>query len=147
VTIPLLDTLFKLIGQLIGIKVNRNERRINAGIEFRETFLKELQGLYPQPTDWPKGTGIEPRLKKSFPALQTAVAKFRSFVSDKASFDDAWLWYHASTKRQLDESYLHYLDFTSTTNTSYGGQTVLPTNGRENFKRNVDRLLAFAAEV
>jgi hypothetical protein len=58
-----------------------------------------------------------------------------------------WLWYRAATKRPIDESYLHYLNITSTTVTSYGGGTVLPTNGKENFKRNVDRLLAFATDI
>lgn len=42
-------------------------------------------GAYPRPADWLKGTGIGFRLKKVFPALQTAVATLRPYVTDKAA--------------------------------------------------------------
>jgi hypothetical protein len=71
--IPLFDSLFKLLATLINSVSGRKERRIKAAAAFRETFLTELQRLYPLPADWPPGTGIEPRLKKVFPTLQSAV--------------------------------------------------------------------------
>ena len=41
-TIPLLDSLFKLVTTLINSVWGRKERRIKAAAAFRETFLKEL---------------------------------------------------------------------------------------------------------
>ena len=61
--IPLFDSLFKLLATLINSVWGRKERRIKAAATFREAFLRELHGLYPLPSDWPPGTGIEPRLK------------------------------------------------------------------------------------
>ena len=148
--VPLLDSLFKLITTLINSVWGRRERRIKAAAAFRETLLKELHGLYPLPSDWPQGTGIEPRLKKSFPALQGAVLTYRPFIlaSEQAAFDEAWLIYRTATKREIDtQSYTHYMNMTSTTISSFGGETVLPNDGKATFKRNVDRLLSFAADV
>lgn len=128
---------------------SRSTRRAEAGQAFRATFNQELTGLYPMPSNWPKATGIEPRLRTVFPALQSAVATFRPFVParDRAEFDEAWLNYHASTKRAIDQDYTHYMSMTSTSLNSFGGQTVIATNGKEQFKRNVDRLLSFAQHV
>jgi hypothetical protein len=112
--------------------------------------LKELQGLYPLPAAWPPTTGIEPRLKKVFPALQSAVATYRPFIpkSEQSAFDEAWLVYRTATKREIDtQSYTHYMNMTSTTVSSFGGETVLPNDGKATFKRNVDRLLSFAQDV
>jgi hypothetical protein len=39
------------------------------------------------------------------------------------------------------------MNMTSTTVSSFGGQTVLPNDGKATFKRNVDRLLSFAQDV
>jgi hypothetical protein len=149
-SVPLLDSLFKLVTTLINSVWGRKERRIKAASAFRETFLKELQGLYPLPADWPAGTGIEPRLKKVFPALQGAVSTYRPFVpkSEQAAFDEAWLIYRTATKREIDtQCYTHYMNMTSITVSSFGGETVLPNDGKATFKRNVDRLLLFAEDV
>lgn len=148
--LPLLDPFFKLVTTLFNSVWGRKERQIKAATAFRETFLKELQGLYPLPADWPSGTGIEPRLRRVFPALQGAVSTYRPFLpkSAQAAFDEAWLVYRTATKREIDtQSYTHYMNMTSTTVSSFGGQTVLPNNGKAAFKRNVDRLLSFAQDV
>jgi hypothetical protein len=148
--IPLLDSFFKLVTTLINSVWGRKERRIKAAATFRETFLKELQGLCPLSADWPATTGIEPRLRKVFPSLQGAVSTYRPFVpkSEQSAFDEAWLIYRTATKREIDtQSYTHYMNMTSTTVSSFGGQTVLPNHGKATFKRNVDRLLSFAQEV
>jgi hypothetical protein len=104
--IPLFDSLFKLLATLINSVSGRKERRIKAAAAFRETFLTELQRLYPLPADWPPGTGIEPRLKKVFPTLQSAVSTYRPFIpkSEQAAFDEAWLIYRTTTKREIDTS-------------------------------------------
>jgi|NGEPerStandDraft_6_1074524.scaffolds.fasta_scaffold82458_2 hypothetical protein len=148
--IPLLDSLFKLLTTLINSVWGRKKRRIKAATAFRETFLKELQGLYPLPADWPLTTGIEPRLKKVFPALQGAISTYRPFIpkSEQAAFDEAWLVYRTATKREIDtQSYTHYMNMTSTTVSSFGGETVIPNDGKATFKHNVDRLLSFAQDV
>jgi hypothetical protein len=149
-SIPLLDPFFKLLTTLINSIWGRKERRIRAAAAFRETFLKELQGLYPLPADWPPSTGIESRLKKVFPALQGAVSTYRPFIPkrEQAAFDEAWLSYRTATKREIDtQSYTHYMNMTSTTISSFGGETILSNDGKANFKRNVQRLLSFAKDV
>ncbi len=56
--------------------------------------------------------------------------------------------YRTGTKREIDtQSYTHYMNMTSTTISSFGGETILPNDGKANFKRNVDRLLSFAQGV
>lgn len=134
----------------INVLINKRERRIKAAITFREIFYKELQGLYPKPTNWPSGTGIEIRLRKSFPILQSAVVTFRPYIpkSKLSEFDEAWLWYRTATKREIDDqSYTHYMNFTTSSVSSFGGETHLKQNGKETFKRNVDRLLSFAPDT
>lgn len=139
---------FTLISAWVKRLLNRADRKAVAASAFREAFHRELQGLYPRPTEWPKGSGIEQRLKRVFPALQTAYANFRPYVKDKVAFDEAWRDYRCATKREVDDQcYLHYLNATSTTLNDFGGETVVRNDGRANFKRNVDRLLAFAQDV
>jgi hypothetical protein len=152
--VPIIETLATILARLIPSalkqRLGKLDRRANACIEFRNTFIKELTGLYPRPTNWPKGIGIEPTLKAKFPALQAAVAMFRPFVpdADRERFDQAWRDYRNDTKREIDhQSYTHYMDITSTSLNTFGGETVLPTDGKANFKRNVDRLLAFASDI
>jgi hypothetical protein len=149
-TIPLLDSFFKLLTTLINSVWGRKERRIKEAAAFRESFLRGLQGLYPLPSDWPPTTGIEPRLRKVFPVLQGAVSTYRPFIlkGDQIAFGDAWLIYKTATKREIDtQSYSHYMNITSVTVSSFGGETVLPNDGKATFKRNVDRLLSFAEDV
>jgi hypothetical protein len=68
----------------------------------------------------------------------------RRTLSQQAAFDEAWLIYRTATKREIDtQSYTHYMDMTSVTLSSFGGETVLPNDGKATFKRNVDRLLSF----
>jgi hypothetical protein len=139
---------FTILSAWIKRLINRADRRAAAAAVFRESFHRELQGLYPRPTEWPKGTGIEETLRRAFPALQTAYANFRPYVRDKSTFDEAWRDYRCGTKREVDDQcYLHYLNATTTTPNDFGGETVLVNDGRANFKRNVDRLLRFAQVV
>jgi hypothetical protein len=148
----LVGSFFKMLGHLIGIKVQRDELRIAAGIEFRNAFAKQLVGLYPSPSDWPKGTGIEHKLKAVYPALENAVTAFRPFVPkrERAKFDRAWLLFYSATKREGDHSYLHYLNFNSTwvsQDSGYSHEMSYKTDGKKNFKRNVKRVLSFAGDA
>jgi hypothetical protein len=140
---------FGLVAAIYRRWSQKQQRVAAACAEFRQTFHQELAGLYPRPSEWPRGTGIEPRLRKSFPGLQAAVATFRPFVPDhrKSAFDYAWLVYRTSTKREIDEQdYTHYMNFGSETTTETGWITRYKQNGRANFRRNVDRLLEFAGD-
>lgn len=139
-----------IVAAIYGRWSRKGDRRAGACAELRRTFHTELRGLYPRPSNWPKGTGIEQRLRQAFPALQAAVGTFRPYVpdGDKAAFDEAWLVYRTSTKREIDDQdYTHYMDFGSETVNAQGAVFRHRQNGRANFKRNVDRLLRFARDV
>src|ERR1039457_6316586 len=79
-----------------NIWINKREWRIKAAIAFREAFQQELVGLYPIPTQWPKGPGIEKRLEQIFPSLQTAVTVYEPFISKSKQprFANAWLVFY-----------------------------------------------------
>jgi hypothetical protein len=140
--------LLKLLHWLLGRSTKKQEVKVEAAAAFRGVVLHELAGLYPHCTQWPSINPLMHRLEAVFPALQTAVATYRPYVSDKAAYDQAWLWYRSATKREVDvQCYLHYMTGTSTTNNAHGGQTTIHEDGQANFKRNVDRLLSFATEV
>jgi hypothetical protein len=138
-----------VVSPIIGYFTKRSDRRRQAAVTFRETIIRELKGLYPIPTEWPKrGIDIDPRLRKVFPALQVAVSTYRPYVVDKEGFDDAWLIYRTDTKRDIDQqSYHHYMNFGSTSVNAFGGETTIKQDGKVNFKHNVDRLLSFAQDV
>jgi hypothetical protein len=140
----------RAVGPVLGLLTRRRDRRADACAALREAFHAELKGLYPRSTNWPKGTGIENRLKSAFPALQAAVANFRPYVPNRAKtrFDEAWRNYRCATKRDVDDqSYIHYMSMTSTEPNAFGGETTIPNDGKANFKRNVDRLLSFASDT
>jgi hypothetical protein len=99
--------------------------------------------------NWPKKLGVDSQLRNSFPALQTAAATFRAYVpiDKQGEFDKAWLLYYNAYKQDGTQSYHHYMNFSSSTVNTFGGISHTKQNGKENFKRNVDRLLAFAQDV
>ncbi len=67
---------------------------------------------------------------------------------DKEAFDIAWRDYRCSTKRDVDtQDYTHYMNFGSHSVNAMGGVTKMKQDGKANFKRNVDRLLAFAQDT
>jgi hypothetical protein len=144
-----ISPLAKMITAIINLFTGQKERRIKACAAFREVVYRELQGLYPLPSNWPKKLGVDPRLRNSFPALQTAVATFRAYVprDKQGEFDKAWLLYYNAYKQDGTQSYHHYMNFGSSTVNTFGGISHTKQNGKENFKRNVDRLLAFAQDV
>jgi hypothetical protein len=138
-----------LLGKLFpfaNIWINKRERRIKAAIAFRETFQRELRGLYPIPTEWPKAAGIERLLERAFPTLQTAVTTYEPFLSKfkQAQFAKAWLAYYNAYKRQGEQCYHHYVNFGTDTVNVAGGIIRTKQDGKKNFKRNVDHLLSFA---
>jgi hypothetical protein len=142
--------LGSIFGPLLNLFTRSRERRAVAAAEFRAVVLKELSGLYPEPAPWPDGSGIDRRLRAAFPALQAAVEQYRPYLSKKElkGFNDAWRWYRSAWKRPEDvQSYSHYMNGTSTSTGVHGGLEYLRPDGPANFKRNVERLLSFAADV
>jgi len=130
IIVPLVNHAFTLYRE------HRTARR-KAAQDFRDAFLSALNGLYPLAAHWPDD--IEAHLRGVFPILQTAVAQFRPCVlfRKRRAFGRAWSRYRSATGRPIDvQSYLHYMDFQSPDEP--------PTDGRANFRRNVDALLAFA---
>jgi len=114
---------------------DRRSNRIEASQKFRKCVLHELKGLYPLPTNWPGNLGIEPTLRSIFPQLQIAVTEFRPFIPwyCRKAFDRAWCSYRNDTGRDIDyQCYLHYVEHNDN------------PNPRDNFRRNVDKLLSFA---
>jgi hypothetical protein len=128
--------------------LDRRTRIIQAGNSFRANVLAELKGLYPIPSNWPAGTGIEPTLKGKFAALQMAVETYKPFLSKEkqTEFDAAWVTYFCALKGRREQTYHHYMNITSTSVNSFGGETVIPNDGKATFQRNVDRLLSFALD-
>lgn len=126
--------------------LDRRTRIIQAGNSFRANVLAELKGLYPIPSNWPAGTGIEPMLKGKFAALQMAVETYKPFLSKgkQAKFHEAWVTYFCALKGRREQTYHHYMNITSTSVNSFGGETVIPNDGKATFRRNVDRLLSFS---
>jgi hypothetical protein len=148
---PVIRTVAVLVtvgSAIFAVFVGKRARKAAAANAFREAVHKELQGLYPRPSNWPKGTGIIKVLEAAFPKLQVAVANFKPFVTDKEGFEAAWAAYRNDTTRDIDhQSYTQYMNIVSTLPNAHGGQTVLPNDGQAMFKRHVDKLLSFAPET
>jgi len=145
-----IDSLFKLVIRWIGIRADRDERRIAASIEFRNTFIEELQGLYPEPVNWPKAYGIDPVLKAKFAMLRSAVEKYEPFVADskRAAFKKAWREYSCGIDHDNTvQDYSHYMHFTTVDHNATGGLNEMRRNGKAAFQQNVDKLLSFATDI
>jgi hypothetical protein len=127
--------------RLADINVRREaNRRLIA------TFHRELADIYPTPINWPDD--IHNYLSSKFTTLQAVVGEFRHYlpVQEWEAFDSAWFNYYCSTGREVDkscQSYLHYMNFESTTN----DQEPQKQDGQKTFKHNVDQILKFAKKT
>ena len=150
--------LIGLVGVLIVALVNhrltfwreQEACRKNASQKFTNSILTTLSGLYPIPTDWPSnGTAIIDILKSKFPALQAAVAEFSPFVPwyKKWCFERAWRIYRLG-KDGLEIDSQYYWQYIAVIGTGIiNGKQITDDNRltyKSNFKKNVDRLLAYA---
>jgi hypothetical protein len=133
--IPFFTSLIAPVVNYVGGRLGgRSSRHAAACAAFRDAFATELQGLYPEPVQWPERYGIDGHLRSRFKA--------------RAAFDDAWLTYYSSLKRRNEESYDHY--YSSGGVSMEHGLIVArrePEDGKRYFKENVDRLLAFATAL
>ncbi len=141
--IEIAGTLIVLaIGAYLAGLNNRRNRFANASEKFRNTCLKELEGLYPTPAKWPdQDIHILAILKDKFPALEVAVTEFRCHLSwyNRRRFDNAWEQYHKE----------YYFDYIPISGTSIAkGESVYSYDYTKtyhtNFKHNVDNLLKYA---
>ncbi len=127
--------------RLADINVRREaNRRLIA------TFHRELADIYPTPVNWPDD--IHNYLSSKFTTLQAVVGEFRHYlpVQEWEAFDSAWFNYYCSTGREVDkscQSYLHYMNFESTTN----DQEPQKQDGQKTFKHNVAQILKFAKKT
>lgn len=120
----------------LAVSRDRRSARRSAAKDFRTSVLESLSGLYPLPTSWP--SDVDASLRQLFPGLQPTVASFRPYLPlwRRWAFDRAWKDYRCGTGRDIDlQNYHHYIAFQSN------------PEAKENFRRNVDRLLAFSNKL
>ena len=119
----------------------QKRRFISAADKFRDVILKELEGLYPIPSNWPTNAfHIGKVLTDKFGIISSAVESFRPHVPfyKRTSFDRAWFRYYnayadePAYNRKKEQSYDHYMDFQDN------------PNPKETFRKNVAALLKFA---
>lgn len=129
---------------------NFKSRRAAACSAFRSAVLTALNGLYPYPVNWPSdGMAIHQVLGAAFPALQAAVVEFRQNVPwyKRRCFDRAWRIYRLG-KDGRDIDYQDYWQYVPHSGEGIEqGRHYKHDNTRtykDNFKKNVDRLLRYA---
>jgi hypothetical protein len=143
-----------VIGALLGawiayrfsIKLADINVRREANRRLIAVFHRELADIYPTPVNWPED--IDNFLRSKFSILQAAVGEFRHYlpVQEWKDFDRAWFNYYCFTGRDVDkfcQSYLHYMNFTTTTS----DQKTTKNDGPKNLKDNVDYMLKFAKKT
>jgi len=143
-----------LVGALVGawiayrfsLKLADNNARREANRRLISAFHSELSDIYPTPVNWPNN--IDSFLKSKFSKLQAAVGEFRHYlpIQEWQAFDTAWFNYYCSTGRDVDkscQSYLHYMDFISTTS----DHKTTKNDGQKNLKDNVDNILIFTKKT
>ncbi len=141
-----------IVAYLAGLN-NRLNRLATASSNFRNVFLNELKGLYPIPSEWPKeAIAIDYRLRQVFPNLQVAVQEFKYFIPwyRRPLFNRAWYRYRLGKDgREIDQQCYHqYMPFSGTS--VINGNEIKDDNTimyKENFKKNVDRLLKYAKQT
>lgn len=134
---------------------SRLARLASAAAKFRDVIYSELKGLYPIPSDWPTDAfGIDRILRKAFPTLQAAVDEYRNFIPwyCRWSFDRAWKLYRMGPEgREIDnQDYSQYEEWVSTFISQATDNQITKDNTiiyKDNFKKNVDRLLKYAKQT
>lgn len=108
-----------------------------AAAKFRSAIITELTGLYPRFIEW-DGNTID-SLNASLPKIQSAVEEFRHFIApgDIKSFNKAWNNYY-DTCKHTNKNGFSYSNIISEIENS--------KNVINNFKHNIDTILAFAKD-
>ena len=139
-----------LIRHRLNASGSRADRHAAACSRFHSAVLAALEGLYPVPSNWPKDAmGIDGALRAVFPMLQSAVDAFRPYVPwyRRRSFDHAWFIYRLGEDgREIDkQNYFQYVPSSGVE--IVNGKRSKHDNTKtykDNFRRNVDRLLQYA---
>ena len=152
--IALIGVVGAVVGALLGawityrfsLKLTDINVRREANHRLIAAFHRELADIYPTPVNWPDD--IDNFLRSKFSILQAAVGEFRYYlpVQEWKDFDRAWFNYYCSTGRDVDkscQSYLHYMNFTTTTS----DKKTIKQNCKKNLKDNVDHILKFAKKT
>lgn len=135
---PTATVLTALFGGLLLLHIHRLNALRAASSKFRSTILAELQGVYPDATNWPRD--IAAFLGLALPRLQVAVSEFRPFVPwhRRQKFDATWKTFREHCKneipRQCDAANILYAGTSATT-----AQTML--------RGDIDVLLSFAMQT
>ncbi|HCZ12418.1 MAG TPA: hypothetical protein DHV16_09265 [Nitrospiraceae bacterium] len=90
-------------------------------------------------------------LKEKFPRIEIAVHKFKDHLPFflARGFNKAWIKYYNEYEQEGWQSYFQYLPM-SGTSYSYGKKISEYDNTetfKENFKKNVDRLMKYAKQI
>jgi len=149
---PIATVVAALVGGGFVLYVDRRNAYRVASVKFRAAVLAALSGLYPHPANWPRNVrSIDEVLRRAFPALQASVDEFRSFVprDRQPAFDQAWRIYRLGKDgRECDvQDYWQYIPH-NLSGIAVNGRSVERDNRltyKEDFKRNVDRLLSFSS--
>ncbi len=126
---------------LLGLIIYAGRNYFIASRELRDTFYRELEGLYPTPTKWPDPEHkILYVLKEKFPRLEVAVHKFSEYLpcGIRSRFYSAW--------EKYNKDYYEYVPMQGESY-SYGKLTEkhdTTKTYKDNFKKNVDAILRFA---
>lgn len=139
-----------LVNHWFSCSRERKVRRTNACVKFHNSVLTVLAGLYPIPSNWPDDKkAIINILKGRFQPLQAAVAEFSASLPwhKKFFFDRAWRIYRLGKDgREIDEQY--YLQYVphSVDDVEYSKHHKYDNMNtyKDNFKKNIDRLLRYA---
>ena len=147
----LIGTVVALFGYIaihrLAFWRERHARRVTACIAFRSAVLAELGSIYPNATAWPDN--IDAFLRDRSTALQTAVENFSPFVPwwQKWFFNRAWRLYIKGKcgVRGQHQNYWQYVPHGSTDEKGHPHDNHLTY--KQDFKRNVGRLLSYAKET
>ena len=149
-----MDTVLTIIGAILLALfvgwINGRNNRINrlaiSSDKFRNTFIKELEDIYPHPVNWPEN--IDGFLRTKFTALQAAVKLYGDILPwhKRYFFYKAWFRYRCATGRKIDtQSYLHYIPTSGVS--LINGKEIFHDNTKtykQDFKYNVDSILKYA---
>lgn len=137
----------QVISHALSMRRDR-QTRANACADFNAAVHEAFSGLYPIPNSWPADKlAIVNILERQFPLLQAAIGNFRPNVPiyKRWLFDRAWRIYHLGADRRDIEGYWQYVPHSGESvenGKRYKHDNILTY--KDNFKKNVGRLLRYA---
>lgn len=146
-------TIRSLLGFILGMIIYFGRNYFVESKKFRAIVCAEFEGLYPTPTKWPKNAlDIVRILEEKYPRLEIAVHQFKGHLPTcfAKGFNKAWIAYYNEQKQDNWQSYFHYVPIKGTS-CEGKGETIYTYDNtvtyKDNFKKNVDRLLNYAKHI